>query len=528
METAPAAAAPDSAASPDALRERIRDLEGENQRLALRVKDLQQQLWGRKAERGLRGSDATAAGMLALFEDVAVGDAPAGPPPSTAGSPPRRSTAGARPGPKPLDPRLPREVIALPDPPAGARRCPITGAALVPGFTEQLEVLARRPAVYYVKRFERTVWVSPAKTAPQATPWPADVLPRARMHVSVIAHLAAAHYAEHLPFYRIEQQLARTGVTLARSTQVALMTQLDALVTPLVAHLKAAVLGSGYVHLDATPVDVCDPARPGRAREATLWAYRARSPDPAVEGLVWFEYQPSKSPAHPRAVLAAYRGVLQTDGAAGLDALGPSEHVTHVGCWAHARRRFVQALRLGESRAGPYLAQLDRLFRLDARARRIVAAQPAHADRVATWRARFSAPLAEAFFARAAADGLTLPPKSALGQAVGYLLAQRGPLTRCVTTPGARLDNNAVENAIRPVKLGAKNWLFVGHPEAGPRLANLFTLVENARQAGVDIEAYLTALLTGLPDHSVRRLGDWLPRAWQQRQQTARALGLTT
>ncbi len=215
------------------------------------------------------------------------------------------------------------------------------------------------------------------------------------MPVSVVAHLAAAHYSEHLPFYRLEQPLARTGVTLARSTQVALRTQLDALVAPLVAHLKTAVLASGYVHLDATPVDVCDPARPGRAREATLWAYRARSADPAVEGLVWFEYQASKSPAHPRAVLADYRGVLQTDGAAGLDTLGAPNEVTHLACWAHARRRFIQALRLGESRAGPYrapyLAQLDRLFRLDARARRIAQAHPAAAARVATWRARFEA-----------------------------------------------------------------------------------------------------------------------------------------
>jgi hypothetical protein len=132
--------------------------------------------------------------------------------------------------------------------------------------------------VYYVKRFERTVWVSPAKTAPQATPWPADVLPRARMHVSVIAHLAAAHYSEHLPFYRIEQQLARTGLTLARSTQVALMTQLDALVVPLVAHLKAAVLASGYVHLDATPVDVFhEKVGPVKADVAASRAYLAPS-----------------------------------------------------------------------------------------------------------------------------------------------------------------------------------------------------------------------------------------------------------
>ena len=514
----------------DGLRGRVHDLEGEVARLTLRVKDLQQQLWGRKAERGLATAPTPA--VLSLFEDAraaAEGDSAVGAPARTPDA--RRSPAGARPGPKPLDPALPREVIALPDPPAEARRCALTGAPLVPGFADRLEVLARRAPSYFVKRYERTVWVSPAKSAPLATPWPADVLPRARVHVSVVAHLAAAHYSEHLPFYRVEQQLARSGVALARSTQVALMTRLDALVAPLVAHLKAAVLDSGYVHLDATPVDVCDPARPGRAREATLWAYRARSADPAVEGLVWFEYQASKSPAHPRAVLAEYCGVLQTDGATGLDALGAPNAVTHLGCWAHARRRFIQALRLGESRAGPYVAQFDRLFRLDARARRIAAAHPDHAARVTTWRARFSAPLAEALFARATADGLVLPPKSALGQAVGYLLAQRAPLTRCVTTPGARLDNNAVENAIRPVKLGAKNWLFVGHPDAGLRLANLFTLVENARQAGVDVEAYFTALLTQLPDHSVRRFGEWLPRAWQRRahaaQQAAGALGLT-
>ena len=528
--------------APDALRGRVVDLEGEVARLTLRVKDLQQQRWGRKAarrppERGL-GATADGAAALSLF---AVADAtrPAALPEAvpaglTAPSAPRALGSarpeGPRSGPKPLDPSLPREVIALPDPPAADRRCPLTGAPLVPGFAERLEVLARRAPADCVKRFERTVWVSPTKTAPVATPWPADVLPRARMHGSVVAHLAAAHDREPRLFYRIEQPLARTGVPLARSTQVALMTRLDALVAPLVAHRKRAVLASGSVHLDATPVDVCDPARPGRAREATLWAYRARSADPAVEGLVWCEYQASQSPAPPRALLAAYRGVLQTDGAAGLDTLGAPNAIVHIGCWAHARRRFIQALRLGESRAGPYVAQRDRLFHLDARARRVAAAHPDHAARVATWRARFRGPLADALFTRATADGRTLPPKSALGQAVGDLLAQRAPLLRGITPPGARLDNNAVENAIRPIKLGAKNWLFVGHPDAGPRLAHLFTLVENARQAGVDVEAYLTALLTQLPDHSVRRLGEWLPSAWQRRahaaQQAAGALGL--
>jgi transposase len=525
--------------SPQVLRARLQALEAAQQewraeqyRLRLRIQDLEQQLRARTAARA--GTPAPP-GVLSLFADPSAEGSPAegapsvptAAPPTTAGrSPPSRVPRG----PQPLDPALRREVIVLPDPPPNERRCPVTGAPMRVGFTERLEVLARTPAVYYVKRYERTVFVSPAKSAPVTTPWPADILPRSRMHASVIAHIAAAHFSEHVPYYRLEQQLARTGVSLPRSTQVSLMVQLDALVAPLITHVKTLVLGSGYVHLDATPVDVCDPARPGEARSATLWAYRARSRDPAIEGLVWFDYQATKSPVHPREILQAaqYRGVVQTDGASGLDTLGPPEVVTHLGCWAHARRYVAEAVRLGEPRAAAYLTQVDRLFRLDARARRIVAAQPtdarpAVAARVAPWRERFSVPLARALFARAAHDVLGLPPKSALGVALGYLLGQRAPLTRCVTTPEAYLDNNGAENAIRPLKLGAKNWLFIGHPSAGPRLANLFTLVENARQAGVDIEAYLLALLTRLPNHSVRRLGDWLPQAWQR----ARADGIT-
>jgi hypothetical protein len=272
------------------------------------------------------------------------------------------------------------------------------------------------------------------------------------------------------------------------------------------------------VHLDATPIEVCDPARPGKAQSATLWAYRARSRDPAVEGLVWYDYRATKSPVHPAAVLreAAYRGVVQTDGAAGLDTLGAPDRITHLGCWAHARRYVEEAVRLGEPRAASYLTRIDRLFRWDAKARRVAKAQSAFASRVATWRERFSIPVMQALFGQAIEDGLHLPPKSALGIALGYLLGQRASLARCVTTPGAYLDNNGAENAIRPLKLGAKNWLFIGHPGAGPRLANLFTLVENCRQAGVDIEAYLIDLVAHLPAHSVRRLSDWLPRAWRR------------
>jgi transposase len=500
-------------------------LAAENRHLLLRVKDLEARLVARAIAREAASADP---GALSLFQDMAETAAAPAPPADSPGSAIAKtvrttSVPRTKPVREPLDPELPREVITLPDPPESLRRCPETGGPLVPGFTQALEVLARKPAVYYVRRYERTVWVSPAKTAPLTTPWPADVLPRSGVHASIVAHIAAAHFSEHVPYYRLEQQLARTGVSLARSTQVSLMSQLDTLVSPLVEHLKSRVLGSGYVHLDATPIDVCDPARPGEARSGHLWAYRARSPDPETEGLVWFDYRDTKSPVHPAQVLKEYHGVVQTDGATGLDALGPPDRITHLGCWAHARRYVVAAVKLGEARAARYLAQIDRLFRWDARWRRITRENPACSVRVAAWRERFQIPLVQQLFTQALADGLVVPPKSALGIAIGYLLNQRASLERCVTTPLAYLDNNGAENAIRPLKLGAKNWLFIGHPGAGSRLANLFTLVENCRQAGIDIEAYLIDLVTHLPAHSMRRLDDWLPRSWRR----ARAHGIT-
>ena len=138
-------------------------------------------------------------------------------------------------GPQPLDPTLPREVIQVPAPELKELICPVTKRPMQPGFVERIEVLARRAPVYFVKAYERTVFVSPAKTAPVYAAWPADILPRARVHASVVGHIAAAHYSDHQPFHRIEQQLARTGVELARSTQVSLMNQLDKLVAEAVA-----------------------------------------------------------------------------------------------------------------------------------------------------------------------------------------------------------------------------------------------------------------------------------------------------
>ena len=493
--------APDSQET-ERLRRENEQLSAEVRVLELKVQKLQRMIWDKKSERMPKDDK-----QGVFFDDAAATRDKATP---AAEAAKKKSDGGSRTpkGPKPLDPALPREVIQVPAPELKDLICPETKQPMQPGFVERLEVLARRAPVYYVKAYERTVFVSPAKTAPVYAPWPSDVLPRSRVHASVIGHIAAAHYCEHQPFYRIEQQLARTGVELARSTQVSLMNQLDAMAAPLMPALKDDVFGGGYVHVDATPIDVCDPARPGSAREATLWAYRAKT------GAVWFEYRTSKSPVHPDATLKAanFKGFVQTDGAPGLDAIGPPGQVVSLGCHAHCRRYFFDADKAGETRAKWYLERFQKLFRVEQLAQRY--------GRKEILRRRLSLPIFEAMLTQAEQHAQVAPAATSLGEAVRYLLDQQERLHRCLTEVEAEISNNAVERAIRPLKLGAKNWLFVGDPKAGPRLANLFTLVENCRLIGADPERYLIELIGKLQDHPASKIKELLPHRWASAQQT--------
>jgi hypothetical protein len=284
------------------------------------------------------------------------------------------------------------------------------------------------------------------------------------------------------------------------------MAQLNERVQPLVAALQAQIWASGYIHLDATPIDLADPARPGAVRESTLWAYRA------TDGPVWFDFRLHKSPSCPAQLLENYRGLLQTDGAPGLEKIGQEgKRVTHLGCFSHARRYFVKAVDAGETDAVPYLAAINQLFRLERLARHFKLPEEKRAE----LRRRRSLPLADKLFADAAVASPRVPPKTRLGQAIGYLLGQQASLLRCLTEPRARIENNLVEQSIRPLKIGAKNWGVIGHPNAGPRLANLFTLVENCRREQIDPETYLVDIIGRILDHPMKRVAELLPRQWK-------------
>lgn len=414
-------------------------------------------------------------------------------------------------GPKPFDPNLPRVRIKLPDPPPEARICPVTGEPMRVGFTDKIEVLEIIPASVVVRVLERNVFVSPGKSAPVYTEWPDDVFARPRAHASVFGHIAAERFSEHQPYNRMEKKLARAGVRLPRATQVSLMRQLDKMVRPVAEAIKGGVMNSGYIQLDPTPVPLCDPTRPGGTVESTVWGYRA-----VGEDLVWyqFEYERGKSPDHPDRELKAanFTGKLQVDGANGLNKIGIQDQVIALGCNAHARRYAYDAVVDGDENARVYLEGYNKIFKIDRIAKRCKFSL----DRRHEWRLRYSLWWFDLMVAMAEDEIKETMPDTPLWHCLHYLLEQQEFLRRCLTIPDAELTNSGAERAVRPLKTGVKNWMFVGHPKAGPRLANLFTVVENCRRIGANVEAYITDLVTRLPGHPVQRIAELLPAAWKQ------------
>lgn len=457
---------------------------------------LQRQVWGQKSERSEAKKKVPAQ--------------PGRQPPAKTSD---QHKSAVRHGPKPFDPALPRVKIKLPDPAPKDLICPVTGELMPPGFTERIEVMEFIPAAVVIRQLERTWFVSSAKSAPIATPWPDDVFARSRVHASVFGHLAAEHYCEHAPFARIEKKLERAGVRRPRATQVSLMQQLDKMVQPAVAALKTRLMQKDYLHLDATPVRLCDPARPGGTVEATIWGYRAKD-----EPLCWyqFEYERGKSPDHPDRELKAanFKGHLQVDGAGGLSNIGVPGQVITLGCQSHCRRYAFKAVAAGDKLAEVYLAGVNKIFKIDRVGRRFRFDEA----RMHEWRLRYSLPIFDRLVAMAEGEIAEVTPKTLLWDSLHYLIAQQEYLRRCITTPGAELTNNAAERILRPLKSGLKNWQFIGHPKAGPRLANLFTLAENCRQLGLNVEAYITDLVTRLPGHPAKRIAELLPAAWQRAQ----------
>ncbi|MCR6654384.1 MAG: IS66 family transposase [Opitutus sp.] len=343
--------------------------------------------------------------------------------------------------------------------------------------------------------------------APLLAPAPKRVVNGGFASAGLIAWALTAKFCDHLPLFRQEKMLARWGAPISRQNLSDWVGAATALLEPLVKQMKRELLQSGYVQADETPIRCNDPdLRDGKTTTGWLWALSRPGGD------VIFEWRLSRRHEEAERLLGEYRGVLHSDGYEGYAAYARAHpHVEWAGCWAHARRRFIEAAAERPRTAERVLRLIGELYALEAQWDE----QQVGDRRAALRQEHFARPLARLRRLVVALQKRVLP-RSGLGQACTYLLGQWTPLTTHVRHSQTKLDTNAVENAIRPSKLGAKNWLFVGHPDAGDRAAVIYSLVVSCQRHGHDPHAYLRDVLTRLPAMTTADdLRPLLPAHWR-------------
>ena len=421
--------------------------------------------------------------------------------------PERNATEAAPPPPKrkparrPLPSHLPRveRLLDLPE----AEKAAMGDQWRLIGYdvSEQLAVIPRQ---YYVIEYKRAKYVALNDDVPGAevgvkiAPRAQTLIPKAIAHSSVIAQIVTNKFVDAQPLYRQETGFARDGIPFSRQTMAGLLMQLNAPLQPLAAAMTSLLRQGPVVHVDETPVQVM--GEPGRenTQRSFMWAFCGGPPGMAIR---WFEYAPSRAAEVPRRVLfppdtdPPLPFYLQSDGYSAYHVLAAEAPIIgHAGCWAHVRRKFVDAAGgRNASAAQQMVALIAELYTIE---RDIREADPETRQQVRNERSRSILMRMRQWLDKAAAR---VAPKSLLGQAIAYALGQWPILITFLEDGHLELDNNRAENAIRPFVLGRKNWLFAGSPKGAETSALLYSLVETAKANGLEPWAYLNHLFERLP-----------------------------
>ena len=415
------------------------------------------------------------------------------------------------PGRQELPPELPRVERVIPCT-AGQCQCKTCGQAMeVIGYDES-EVLDVEPAKYFVaviKREKRACQRCQQGGVASAAV-PARIVDKGLVSDRVVIDTIVGKYCDHLPLYRQSAILEReAGVEICRATLDGWVMRVGDLLSPVARTTGREVLAGGYVQADETTVDVQMHDRRGHNHEAYLWQYGRPG------GGVMFDFRLGRGRDGPKEFLGDYEGILQTDGYIAYEKVG-GPRLVHAACWAHARRGFVDALKLNprDAAAKGIVELIDELFAVDAEARKL---RLDVAGRDALRQQRSRPLLAKIKAAVEAAASGTLP-SSKLGEAIKYTLGLWPRLGRFLDHPVLELSNNIAENSMRPVAVGRKNWIHVGSPQAGPKVAAILSVVETCKRLEIPVREYLAAVLPGLADVSFQKIPELTPAAWAARQ----------
>jgi len=417
-------------------------------------------------------------------------------------------------GRKVLPAELPRKIIVHDvDDEAKHCGCGAVKERIGEDASEKLEVI---PASIYVERHVRPKYVctmcqgtqDDGPTVTIAAP-PPQLIPKGIAAPGLLAQVITAKFVDASPFYRQQDQLARLGIKVTRSTMCGWAMQIYEAIRPLLELNRKEILAGPGVGLDETPVQVLREAGRDAADKSYMSVVRGGTPEhPAIE----FTYHQMRDGVFAAELLKGFKGFVQTDGYGAYQFLDTWPNIDHGGCWAHVRRKFFDVIKAAAKKssidgiADKAVRRIREIYAVEWEAESLGLS----ADRVHGLREEKAKPLVDDFFTWLNGERLNVPPKGLLGKAINYALRQEKRLRRYLNNGEMWIDNNLTENALRPFVVGRKNWLFCGTPEGARASAGLYTLIETARANKLDPFWYLRYLFEHLPrattPESIKRL----------------------
>ncbi len=406
-----------------------------------------------------------------------------------------------------LPANLPRqeEIIEPKEKPEGAKKI----------GEEITEVLEYTPGMLFVKKYIRPKYVLPKQDEKDPETiiitgnLPSLPIPKGIAGASLLAHIYVSKFVYHLPIYRIVQQLKQMGVVISESTIIDWMRQCCNLMVPLYERLKENALRSTYNQSDESPIPVLDRDKPGATHRGYMWVLRA-----IVEKLVLFDYNKTRSREGPEELLKDFIGALQTDGYSAYDIFDQPGKITLLACLAHSRRKFELALNNDKARAEYVMTQMQQLYMIE----RIARENNYTFEQRKAFREKEALPILAELGDWMKLNYTQVLPKSAIGKALAYSLSLWNRICSYLYDGRYEIDNNLIENSIRVLALGRKNFLFAGSHEAAQRIAMLYSFFGTCKMNDVDPYIWLKDVLTRLPDHKANKLDELLPGNWQPLQ----------
>jgi transposase len=384
--------------------------------------------------------------------------------------------------------------------------CPCCGKPLERIGEEVSEEIDLIPAKLIRRRTVRPKYACRCGEAGvQIAPLPPRLIPQSRLGLGLAVHILLSRFDDHLSFYRLEQQFReRNGISIPRQQMVQWVEQIALWFRPIYDAMWRQMLAGGYLQVDETPVRVLDPDVEGKAARGYLWFYAVPHCD------VILDFDRSRALKVVQERLKDFTGTIQTDAYEVYQSLERREsRIERIGCLAHSRRRFYAALQQNLPDAVWFINQIRLLYQIEDEARELAPAER-HALRQqqapAIW---------EALKSKAMDLQPKFLPKSTLGSAVRYFLNEVDALTGYLRDGRYEIDNNLIENSIRPSAVGKKRWLFIGHPDAGWRSAVIYSMLVSCRRRGINPQDYVTDVLRRLPTAKTSDISDLMPANWK-------------